>query len=406
MRILVNALSSTGMSGQHVVFGFLRQLLGWTDPADPAFADVDWPKATSGEPPHEFVLLTTEAIGVPDDLRRSHLEVVTAPAKTAHWLRRSLWESRHLPRLVEEHRIDVLLNPTGGLAPRVDVPQWVLAMNPWCLVPLAQRGLADRVKAAIQRSRYVAARRRAACVVSLSESLRSLYRDAAGTDTPDGLIAYVGIDDDVYDRAAVSDVSREDDLIVAVSAMARWKGAHDLVDAVAMLRDDGCDARLELIGPWPDGDYRDFVVDQIETLGLDDRVTLRGKLPREELLRRCATARVFALPSGCESFGIPAAEAQVFGTPTVAAHGCAIPEVCGEGGRYVRYGDVPAIAAELRTLLTDDAVWAAHSAAAKANSKSYRWSTCSQPWLSLLGGRMKTTATHEAAHPEPAGVAS
>jgi glycosyltransferase involved in cell wall biosynthesis len=92
--------------------------------------------------------------------------------------------------------------------------------------------------------------------------------------------------------------------------------------------------------------------------------------------------------SRCESFGIPAVEAQAFGTPVVGSNVCAMPEVCGDGGVFGAPEDVPATANLLQRLLTDSADWQDFSDAARRNAAKYQWSECSRPLLSLfeMGG--------------------
>lgn len=88
--------------------------------------------------------------------------------------------------------------------------------------------------------------------------------------------------------------------------------------------------------------------------------------------------------SRCESFGIPAIEAQLFGTPVVTSTVCAMPEIGGEGGLYRDPDDVPAIAEALTKLLTDADEWQRRSQLARANAARYQWQTCSQPLVDLI----------------------
>jgi glycosyltransferase involved in cell wall biosynthesis len=107
-------------------------------------------------------------------------------------------------------------------------------------------------------------------------------------------------------------------------------------------------------------------------------------VPRARLDQLYAESRVFCLMSRCESFGIPAVEAQLFGTPVVTATAGAIPEICGAGGVYRDPDDVAGVAAALQTLLDDDAEWRRLSAAARGNAARFAWSRCSRPLAKLI----------------------
>jgi glycosyltransferase involved in cell wall biosynthesis len=107
-------------------------------------------------------------------------------------------------------------------------------------------------------------------------------------------------------------------------------------------------------------------------------------VPQAELHSLYAGARVFCLPSRCESFGIPAVEAQAFGTPAVVAAGTAAPEIVGQGGVAVTQDDVEATAQALLRYLGADSEWRQCSRAARANAERFHWRGCSTPLLDAI----------------------
>ncbi len=92
---------------------------------------------------------------------------------------------------------------------------------------------------------------------------------------------------------------------------------------------------------------------ELALAGLSDRAIFCGELPENELISAYDNADVFAMPSQYEGFGIPFVEAMRRGVPVVGTLVGAIPELVGDAGALVPYGDAAALARELRKLLTD-----------------------------------------------------
>ena len=122
-------------------------------------------------------------------------------------------------------------------------------------------------------------------------------------------------------------------------------------------------------------------------LCLTDFVRITGAVSAEDLPTYYRRARVFCLLSRCESFGIPAVEAQMMGTPCVVADACAPPEVAGPGGQIVPLGDTAAAADALQSLLNDADGWKETSDRALANVQRFHWSRVSEPLIRYLRER-------------------
>jgi len=379
VNLLVNALAATNASGRQVLVGHLAQLLETAEPAD-RFALL----LHSGNRDIEAAL-AAELGRAPGNALRA----VPAPALTRRWFGRALYERLALPRQAARLGADRSLSLSGVWTPGLPCPQFTLALNPWALTPGGPRTPAERAKAALQRRAYRAAVRRADGIGYGSEYLRALYRaNAGGAIERAGAIVYPALG---AREAAALDVLRESDLprdprvILCVSAMAPHKNLESLIEALRILRAERrLPARLRLVGGWPDPAYRRAVERRAADAGVRDAVEIVGHLPREELRREYRGARVYALLSRSESFGIPSVEAQRAGTPVVAARECAAPEVCGAGGWYVAADDAAGAAERLRRLLTDDAAWSSLSAAAARNAARFEYRRTSRPLIALL----------------------
>lgn len=145
----------------------------------------------------------------------------------------------------------------------------------------------------------------------------------------------------------------QDDLIVFVGRSMERKGGWLLLDAWRRsLRNE---ARLVLVTP-------ERVAAEPGLEVVSDIRPGDGRL--EQLL---ASAAVLAFPTTADTFGYAALEAMAVGTPVVAAHAAAMPEIVHDGvtGRLVAPHDADALAAGLREVLEDPDTRARWGAAAR-----------------------------------------
>jgi len=161
-------------------------------------------------------------------------------------------------------------------------------------------------------------------------------------------------------------VGPEEKLVLHVSNFRPVKRVVDVVRVFARVARD-VPSRLVLVGDGPD---RPAAEAEADALDVADRVVFLGKQDTVEELLACAD--VFLLPSESESFGLGALEAMASGTPVVATRVGGLPEVVvdGETGFLRPVGDLEGLAQAVRRLLTDGALWARMSAAARARAEA------------------------------------
>jgi glycosyltransferase involved in cell wall biosynthesis len=141
------------------------------------------------------------------------------------------------------------------------------------------------------------------------------------------------------------DLAADDEsLILTVSRLAPQKSLPVLLDAVAGLED--LPIRLVIAG---DGPERPGLIARIEAEKLP--VTLLGH--RHDVANLLAAADVFVLSSQWEARALVVQEALRAGVPVVATKVGGLPELVGDAAILVPPNDAPALATEIRRVLTD-----------------------------------------------------
>ena len=155
--------------------------------------------------------------------------------------------------------------------------------------------------------------------------------------------------------------------LLSVGAVLPRKGYDLLIEALVPLKD--IDWRLTIAGAL---DRHPVTVETVQkaihTHGLEDRVTLAGKVVPATLERYYESTDLFVSASLFEGYGMVLAEAMARGLPMVLAAGGAAAETAGEAAAlHVEPGNVAALTTALQRALTDkklrdrlaDAAWEA-----------------------------------------------
>ncbi len=139
------------------------------------------------------------------------------------------------------------------------------------------------------------------------------------------------------------------------------KGGPTLLAAFRRLRQKYPQAELEIVGCTP----------EINEPG----VKVVGRVPREDLHRYFTQARLFALPTLLEAFGIVFVEALHFGLPIIGTNIGAVPEMVADGvnGFTVPPNDASALGDALERLFADDALAARMGAASSDRAAHFTW---------------------------------
>jgi phosphatidyl-myo-inositol dimannoside synthase len=139
------------------------------------------------------------------------------------------------------------------------------------------------------------------------------------------------------------------------AASERYKGADELIRAVAQLRAAHPDLHLVVVGG---GDDLPRLRDLARDLGALEQIHFLENIPREQLAACFARAEIFALPSTGEGFGFVFLEAMAFAKPVIAAAAGGATDLIEDGsnGLLVKPRDVASLAQALDRLLTNDSL--------------------------------------------------
>ncbi len=184
--------------------------------------------------------------------------------------------------------------------------------------------------------------RRASVVLAASPPLASWAKDVAGVDA---VVAPMPLG---VDRVPSPTPPPPDGPVLAVGRLVPEKGFDVLIRAVAETGD-----RLVVVG---DGDIGPALDSLTRSTNAD--VTFAGSVDPTELARDYAAARVVAVPSRREGFGMVAAEALAAGRAVVGTRVGGLPDLVTDGvtGTLVAPDDVAALVDALRS--TDPALGA------------------------------------------------
>ncbi|HLW02099.1 MAG TPA: glycosyltransferase family 1 protein [Ktedonobacterales bacterium] len=169
--------------------------------------------------------------------------------------------------------------------------------------------------------------------------------------------------------------------ILFVSTLQARKNVTALIRAFERLAPALPDVQLVLAGGISANS--EAIIRDAEQSPVAARIRLTGRVDYDDLPALYAGARVFALPSKQEGFGLTMIEAMACGTPVVANNASCLPEVAGDAALLMEADDASAFAAALRRALGDEALRQTLIARGFQRSALFRPEICAEQMLEV-----------------------
>jgi len=284
------------------------------------------------------------ARGLADALEQMDVEVVRLQnLRVDPWRfdRRVVWDQLLLPLAAARARANIVHCASGTMPLLRPFPVVVTVHDiAWLRVQTHARPYARTYFGAFSLRQYRAARR----IVTDSTFSRSELL-ALGPFAPERVVAvWPGVSDDF---ARVVRRRGDEPTILAVGTVEPRKNLEVVIRAIATPPL----ARVRLLSTGPATPYLEHCRQLARSLGVWERVSFLGYVPRERLLELYATAAAGVAPSYYEGFGYAAAQALCAGLPLVAANASSLPEIVAGEAALVDPNDVAGWANALAGIL-------------------------------------------------------
>ncbi|MBI5648946.1 MAG: glycosyltransferase family 4 protein [Chloroflexi bacterium] len=190
-------------------------------------------------------------------------------------------------------------------------------------------------------------------------------------------------------RLTALGIAPDQSLVVYVGGFAPHKNLQTLVAAFAQIamRAEFANARLVMVGENQNEVFHSYfstIKNQVDALGIADRVIFTGYLPDDELVVLLNRATVLALPSLMEGFGLPALEAAACGCPVTATTASPLPDLLGAGGLYIAPSDAPGWHDALARVLQSRELRAQMRVAGLAAAQRLTWDAAAQQLRAII----------------------
>ncbi|WP_259246562.1 glycosyltransferase family 4 protein [Salinibacter ruber] len=168
-----------------------------------------------------------------------------------------------------------------------------------------------------------------------------------------------------------------------VSPVRLYKHQWHVVQATAMLREQGYPVELDLVGGLGTGEEE--LRSAMSKVDPDQEfIQVRGRVPHRKISKLYKSADSFVFASTCETFGQVLTEAMQAGLPIACSNQSAAPEVVQDAGVYFDPENPGDIAEAMAKLMEEDGLRREKSHAACKRAKRFSWDRCAHETFNFI----------------------
>lgn len=188
---------------------------------------------------------------------------------------------------------------------------------------------------------------------------------------------------DVCKLSHTSDVWESEDVLISVGRLVPWKGFNVLIDIMPEFLKENPNFVLCVIGEGPEDEVLKF---KVESLKLEGKVFLKGKMSKNELFCALKNAGIFVLNTSYEGFSHQLLEVMDAGIPIVTTNIGGNPEIIknGENGILVTPNDKQALIKNILAVYKDEDLKKALVENAKKTLEKFNYEKMIKETLDIL----------------------
>jgi glycosyltransferase involved in cell wall biosynthesis len=306
----------------------------------------------------------------------------------------SVREQIQLPRILREHKVDLLHAPHFMMPLARPCPSVVTIHD---VIGIACKDdLRSRIGRVYYRWMISAAARLAIRIITDSKFSRDDIVRYLGVHEEKINVVYPGISADfrqVTDNVQLENIRTkyriESEYIVYAGIYKPRKNHAALLRAFQKFLSNDGHANLVLIGPLKEGEQE--LRQLAGELGISKKVIFAGFVDDSDLQVLYSAAKAYACPSLYEGFGFTVLEAMACGIPVVCAGETSLPEVAGDAALYADPGNPEEFAKALHSVFTNASLRSELIENGRKNLLRFSWANTAKETLGVYQDALRAS---------------